>query len=89
MAKKNDINFDRLDDLTPIKKKKSSEGLKKKKVRRKPLTHTFSEETIKLMKRMKYWDRYDSDSQVIEKAIQALASGKTYQPTPEEEQEGN
>ena len=83
MAKKDDIDFDRLDDLAPIKKKKTVTP-KPKKSRRRPITRTLDEETIKLMKRMKYWDRYDSESDLIEKAIKALAGDKEYKPTPDE-----
>jgi hypothetical protein len=91
MAKKDDINFDRLDDLSDLgpKKKKPAKTSKSKKSNRKPLTHMFSYDTIKLLKRMKYWDRYNSDSEVIEKAIQALANGKSYEPTPDEDPNEN
>ncbi len=86
MAKKDETGINRLNDLTPINKKKKKAP--QKKGTRKPVTYTLDEDTITLIKRIVYWDRKSSASALVEEAILALAQGKEYEPIPGEEKEG-
>jgi hypothetical protein len=64
-----------------VKKEKKPKEEPNDKVR---ATFYLHESVLTKLARAKYWDREDSQADIIEKALNAYWTGKTYEPTPKE-----
>lgn len=82
MAKKKEPDTSKLNNLSFGKKK--SESANPEDEKKEKQTFTIKKKYLKKLKRAAYWDR-ESQSSIIERALEGLWDGKEYDPIPGEE----